>query len=138
MKKTNKIGLIVSVLLFLSVGIAFAGEKTGTVMMKTSSVDKKNRTVVKIYVDSSGDGFTDTMLSFQIQESKETTAVLEGLDELIQEGSRIIFDDTNMQSPAGFYKLIIWHDLISVDGQMLIKLYPNPYWFPFAFAKAQI
>ena len=138
MKKTNKIGLIVSVLLFLGVGIAFAGEKTGTVMMKTSSVDKKNRTVVKIYVDSSGDGLTDTMLSFQIQESKETTAVLEGLDELIQEGSRIIFDDTNMQSPAGFYKLIIWHDLISVDGQMLIKLYPNPYWFPFAFAKAQI
>ena len=138
MKKTNKIGLIVSVLLFLGVGIAFAGEKTGTVMMKTNSADKKNRMVVKIYVDSSGDGFTDTMLSFQIQESKETTSVLEGLDELIQEGSRITFDDTNMQSPAGFYKLIIWHDLISVDGQMLIKLYPNPYWFPFAFAKAQI
>ena len=72
MKKTNKIGLIVSVLLFLGVGIAFAGEKTGTVMMKTNSADKKNRMVVKIYVDSSGDGFTDTMLSFQIQESKET------------------------------------------------------------------
>jgi hypothetical protein len=136
MERKNKIGLIFSVFLFLGVGMAFAGEKTGTVMMKTSSVDKKGRTDVKVYLDTSGNGLTDTMLGFQIQDGKEQTAALEGLEELIQEGSRIIFDDTNIQSPAGFYKMIIWHDLISVDGQMLIKLYPNPYWFPFAFAKS--
>jgi hypothetical protein len=137
MKRLNKIGLFFTVFLFMGVGMAFAGEKTGTVIMKTSSVDKKGRTDVKVYLDTTGNGMTDTMLGFQIENGKEQTVVLEGLEDLIQEGSRITFDDTNMQSPAGFYKLIIWHDLITVNGKMLIQLYPNPYWFPFAFAKIQ-
>jgi hypothetical protein len=137
MKRINKVGLILLVFLFMSAGAVFAGEKTGTVMMKTSSVDKKGRTDVKVYLDTSGNGITDTMLSFQIQDGKEQTVALEGLEEMIQEGSRIIFDDTDMQSPAGFYKTIIWHDLVSVDGRMLIQMYPNPYWFPYSFAKSQ-
>ncbi|GHV45596.1 hypothetical protein AGMMS49546_31770 [Spirochaetia bacterium] len=137
MKRLNKIGLILTIFLFMGVGAAFAGEKTGTVTMKTSSVDKKGRMDIKIYLDTSGNGITDTMLSFKIEDGKEHTVVLEGLEDLIQEGSRITFDDTNMQSPTGFYKLIIWHDLISIDGRLLIQLYPNPYWFPFAFAKSQ-
>jgi len=105
--------------------------------MKTSTVDKKGRTDVKVYLDTSNNGMADTMLSFQIQDGKEQTVVLEGLDEIIQEGSHIIFDNTNIQSPIGFYKLIIWHDLISIDGRLLIQQYPNPYWFPFAFLKLQ-
>ncbi|GHV93407.1 hypothetical protein AGMMS50268_39100 [Spirochaetia bacterium] len=137
MKRLNKIGLILTIFLFMSVSAALAGEKTGTVTMKTSSVDKKGRMDIKIYLDTSGNGITDTMLSFKIEDGKEHTVALEGLEDLIQEGSRITFDDTNMQSPTGFYKLIIWHDLISIDGRLLIQLYPNPYWFPFAFAKSQ-
>ena len=137
MKKLHRIVLLLGVFLFVVVGMTFAGEKSGTVIMKTSSVDKKGRTDVKVYLDTSGNGMTDTMLSFQIADGKEHTAALEGLENLIQEGSRITFDDANMQSPAGFYKLIIWHDIIAVDGRLLIQLYPNPYWFPFAFAKSQ-
>jgi hypothetical protein len=137
MEKLNKIRLVFTVFLFASVGMSFAGEKNGMVIMKTSSVDKKGRTDVTVYLDTTSDGMSDTMLSFQIEKGKEQTAALEGLEDLIQEGSRITFDDTNMQSPAGFYKLIIWHDLITVDGKKLIQLYPNPYWFPFAFAKSQ-
>jgi hypothetical protein len=137
MKGIHKTGLFLAVLLFMSAGVAFAGEKTGMVIMKTSSVDKKGRTDVKVYLDTSGNGMTDTILGFQIENGKEQTAALEGLEDLIQEGSRITFDDTNMQSPAGFYKLIIWRDLITTDGRQLIQLYPNPYWFPFAFAKSQ-
>ena len=112
-------------------------ERTGTVIMKTTTIDKKGRTDVKIYLDTSGNGIIDTMLSFQIQEGKEQTVVLKGLEELIQEGSRIVFDDMNMQSPAGFYRTIIWHDLISVNGKLLIQLYPNPNWFPASFAASQ-
>ena len=137
MKRLNKTGLFLAVFLFMGAGMAFSGEKTGTVIMKTSSVDRKGRTDIKVYLDTTGNGMTDTMLSFQIANGKEQTVALEGLEDLIQEGSRITFDDTNMQSPAGFYKLIIWHDLITVDGRLLIQLYPNPYWFPFAFAKSQ-
>ncbi|GHU24321.1 hypothetical protein FACS1894172_15840 [Spirochaetia bacterium] len=137
MKRLNKIGLILTVFLLMGISVAFAGEKTGTVTMKTSSVDKKGRTDIKVYLDTTGNGMTDTMLSFQIVDGKEHTVALEGLEDLIQEGSRITFDDTNMQSPTGFYKLIIWHDLITIDGKSLIQLYPNPYWFPFSFAKSQ-
>ncbi|MDR2596093.1 MAG: hypothetical protein LBC76_02110 [Treponema sp.] len=137
MVRLNKIGLIMLAFFFMGVGMVFAGEITGTVIMKTSTVDKKGRTDVKVYLDTSNNGMADTMLSFQIQDGKDQTVVLEGLDEIIQNGSRIIFDNTNMQSPAGFYKLIIWHDLISIDGRLLIQQYPNPYWFPFAFVKAQ-
>jgi hypothetical protein len=136
MKSLNKIGLLIAVFLFMGVGAVFAAEKTGTVILKTSSVDKKGRTEIKVYLDTTGNGMTDTMLSFQIQDGKEQTVALEGLDDLIQDGTRITFDDTNMQSPAGFYRLIIWHDLISVNGRLLIQLYPNPYWFPFSFAKS--
>jgi hypothetical protein len=136
MKKINKIGLVMLVLLFMG-AMAFAGERTGTVIMKTTTIDKKGRTDVKVYLDTIGDGMTDTMLSFKIQEGKEQTVALEGLSGLIQEGSRIIFNDTNMQSPAGFYRTIIWHDLISVNGRLLIQLYPNPSWFPASFAKGQ-
>jgi len=136
MKKINKTGLIMLVLLFIA-AMAFAGERTGTVIMKTTTIDRKGRTDVKVYLDTSGNGMTDTMLSFQIEDGKEQTVALEGLEDLIQEGSRIVFDDVNMQSPAGFYKTIIWHDLISVNGRLLIQLYPNPYWFPASFAKSQ-
>jgi len=137
MLRLNKIGLIMLGLFFMGVGMAFAGEITGTVIMKTSTVDRRGRTDVKVYLDTSNNGMADTMLSFQIEDGKEQSIVLEGLYDLIQNGSRITFDDTNMQSPAGFYKLIIWHDLITVNGRLLIQLYPNPYWFPFAFAKSQ-
>jgi len=116
-------------LFFMGIGMAFAGEVSGTVIMKTSTVDRRGRTDVKVYLDTSNNGMADTMLSFQIEDGKEQSVVLEGLDDLIQNGSRITFDDTNIQSPAGFYKLIIWHDLITVDGRLLIQLYPNPYWF---------
>ena len=137
MFRLNKIGLIMLGLFFMGVGMAFASETTGTVIMKTSTVDRRGRTDVKVYLDTSNNGMADTMLSFQIEDGKEQSVVLEGLYDLIQTGSRITFDDTNMQSPAGFYKLIIWHDLITVNGRLLIQLYPNPYWFPFAFAKSQ-
>jgi len=137
MKKINKIGLIMLVLLFMGVTMAFAGERTGTVIMKTTTIDRRGRIDVKVYLDTSGNGMTDTMLSFQIEEGKEQTVALEGLEELIQEGSRIVFDGTNMQSPVGFYKTIIWHDLISVNGRLLIQLYPNPFWFPASFTKSQ-
>jgi hypothetical protein len=112
-------------------------ERTGTVIMKIGKLDKKGRIDVKVYLDTSGNGIIGTMLSFQIQEGKEQTIVLKGLDELIQEGSHIVFDDMNMQSPAGFYRTIIWHDLISIDGRLLIQLYPNPSWFPASFAASQ-
>ena len=137
MVRFNKIGLMMLVFFFFSVRMIFSNEITGTVIMKTSTVDKKGRTDVKVYLDTSNNGMADTMLSFQIQDGKEQTVVLEGLDEIIQEGSHIIFDNTNIQSPIGFYKLIIWHDLISIDGRLLIQQYPNPYWFPFAFLKLQ-
>ena len=138
MKKLNKIGLIMLVLLFMGLTMAFAVERTGTVIMKTTTIDKKGRTDVKVYLDTSGNGMTDTMLSFQIQDGKkDQTVALEGLNGLLQEGSRIIFNDTNMQSPTGFYRTIIWHDLISVNGRLLIQLYPNPNWFPASFAASQ-
>jgi hypothetical protein len=137
MKGLNKIGLVITIFLIMGAGSIFAAEKTGTVILKTSSVDKKGRTEIKVYLDTTGNGMTDTMLSFQIEDGKEQTVALEGLDNLIQDGSRLTFDDTNMQSPAGFYKLIIWHDLITVNGKPLIQLYPNPFWFPSAFAKSQ-
>jgi hypothetical protein len=69
-----------SVFLFLGVGMAFAGEKTGAIMMKTSSVNKKGRTDVKVYLDTSGNGLTDTMLGFQIRDAGEQTTALEGLE----------------------------------------------------------
>jgi hypothetical protein len=121
MKGLSKIGLVITVFLFMGAGTVFAAEKTGTVILKTSSVDKKGRTDIKIYLDTTGNGMADTMLSFQIEDGKEQTVALEGLDNLIQDGSRITFDDTNIQSPAGFYKLIIWHDLITVNGRQLIQ-----------------
>jgi hypothetical protein len=117
-------------------GMAF-NEKSSMVIMKSISVDKKGRTEIKIYIDTSNNGIVDTMLSFKIQEEKEQATAQRGLDTLIHEGSIITFSDANIKSPSEFYKTIIWHDLISVDGRSLILLYPNPYWFPFAFAKNQ-
>ncbi|MDR2718228.1 MAG: hypothetical protein LBB89_09215 [Treponema sp.] len=137
MKGISKSALILFVFLFITVGMTFANERAGKVIMKTETLDKKGRVDVKVCLDTSGNGIIDTMLSFQVQSGKEQMAALEGLKGLIQEGSRIVFDDANMQSPTGYYRTIIWHDLVSVDGKQLIQLYPNPYWFPASFTKNQ-
>jgi hypothetical protein len=136
MKTINKIALIFFALLFVSIGVVFAGEKNGVVTTRTTTVDNKGNTDIRIYLDTTGNGVADTVLGYQKEiKQKEDTAVIEDLDALIRDGSHLVFDDTNATRPDGFVR-IIWHDLITVDSISLAQRFPNPYWFPFAYAKA--
>jgi hypothetical protein len=114
--------------------MAFAGEKTGTVLLKNAIVDKKGNTEVRVYLDTTGDGVTDTVLTYEKSiKQKEESACLEELDTLIKVGSRVAFDDARIRRPSGYFPLVIWHDLLKVDDISMAQRYPNPYWFPFAF-----
>jgi hypothetical protein len=112
----------------------FAAEKSGSVLMKNALTDKKGKTEVWVYLDTTGNGVTDTVLNFEKPvKQKEDSACLAELDSLIKVGSRITFDDRFIRRPSGYFEMIIWHDLLKVDDVSMAQRFPNPYWFPSAF-----
>jgi hypothetical protein len=112
----------------------FAAEKSGSVVMKNARSDKKGKTEVWVYIDTTGDGVSDTVLNFHKSvKPKEDSACLAELDSIIKVGSRITFDDRFIRRPSGYFEMIIWHDLIKVDDVSMKQRFPNPYWFPSAF-----
>jgi hypothetical protein len=118
---------------------AFAGEQNGIVLMKDVTVNKKGSRNVRVYLDTTGNGITDTVLNYQLSiKQKDSSACLAELDSLIQQGSRLIFNDSNITRPAGYFAMVVWHDLLSVDGVPMAQKYPNPYWFPAAFGNSPI
>jgi hypothetical protein len=117
---------------------AFAGEQSGSVLMKDATVDKKGNRNIRVYLDTTGNGVTDTVLTYQLSvKQKDSSACLAELDSLIKTGSRLAFNDGNITRPAGYFAMVVWHDLLSVDGVSMAQKYPNPYWFPAAFGIAQ-
>jgi hypothetical protein len=117
--------------------MASASEKSGVVTGKESTVDSKhNRTDVRVYLDTTGNGMADTVLGYKIKDDgKDKTVALNEFDRLIETGVSITFTEANAKMSADGFVRIIWHDVITVNGESMAKRFPNPYWFPFAFAK---
>jgi hypothetical protein len=117
--------------------MASVSEKTGLVVGKNSTADAKhNRRDVRVYLDTTGDGAADTALGYAIKDDgKDKTAALNEFDRLIETGGSIVFAGENAKTSADGYVRIIWHDAIAVNGESMAEKFPNPYWFPFAFAK---
>jgi hypothetical protein len=132
MKHTKQL-LMVALIGLVSAVTIFAGEKSGSVLIKNTTVDKKGNTEIRVYLDTTGNGVTDTVMSFQKSvKPKEDSACLAELDSLIKVGSRITFDDRYIRRPSGYFEMIIWHDLLKVDDVSMAQRFPNPYWFPSA------
>ncbi|GHT55264.1 hypothetical protein FACS1894109_01490 [Spirochaetia bacterium] len=126
---------VVLMILIMTAAASFAAEKSGVVLLKTATLDKKGNTEIRVYLDTTGNGVTDTVLGFEKKvKQSETTPVLQELDTLIKEGSRITFDDANAKKPD--FTRIIWHDLIAIDSVSMAQRFPNMYWFPAAFKNA--
>jgi hypothetical protein len=88
MKHTKRF-LMVALIGLVSALTVFAGEKDGSVLIKNATVDKKGNTEIRVYLDTTGNGVTDTVLSFQKPvKQKEDSACLAELDSLIKVGSR--------------------------------------------------
>jgi hypothetical protein len=118
----------------ISAVTAFAAEKSGSVLIKNATVDKKGNTEVRVYLDTTGNGVTDTELNFQKSvKPKEDSACIAELDSLIKVGSRITFDDRFIRHPSRYFETIIWPDLIMIDDISMAQRFPNPDWFPSAF-----
>jgi hypothetical protein len=112
----------------------FAGEQSGSVLMKNMTTDKKGNRNIQVYLDTTGKGVTDTVLTYQLSvKQKDSSACIAELDSLIKQGSRLTFSDAHLSRPAGYFAVVVWHDLLSVDGVLMAQKYPNPYWFPAAF-----
>jgi hypothetical protein len=136
MKHTKRL-LMVALIGLVSAVTVFAGEKSGSVLIKDALTDKKGKTEVWVYLDSTGDGVTDTTLNFEIPvKLKEDSICLAELNGLIKLGSHVTFDDRYVQRPfiprPGLFDKISWHDLIKVDDVSMAQRFPNPYWFPSA------
>jgi hypothetical protein len=137
MKHTKRIVLI-TLLAFTGTAFAFAGEQNGVVLQKNLTTDKKGNRNIQVFLDTTGNGITDTVLTYQLSvKQKDSSACLAELDTLIKQGSQLTFNDTNIQRPTGYFAMVVWHDLLSVDGTLMAQKYPNPYWFPAAFGIPQ-
>jgi hypothetical protein len=130
--------ILAGLIALVGVVSVFAGEQSGNVLMKNVTTDKKGNRNIQVYLDTTGKGITDTVLTYQLSvKQKDSSACLAELDGLIKQGSRLTFSDANISRPAGYFAMVVWHDLLSVDGVSMAQKYPNPYWFPAAFGVSQ-
>jgi hypothetical protein len=130
--------VLIALIALAGAASAFAGEQSGNVLQKDITTDKKGNRHIQVYLDTTGNGITDTVLSYQLSvKEKDSAACLAELDGLIKTGSRLSFSDVNISRPAGYFPMVVWHDLLSVDGVLMAQKYPNPYWFPAAFGMSQ-
>jgi hypothetical protein len=123
-----------SLIAFVGIVSIFAGEQSGVVLIKDATVDRKGNRNIRVYLDTTGNGIADTVLNYRLSvKQKDSSTCLAELDALIRQGSRIAFSDENITRPTGYFPMVTWHELLSVDGLLMAQKYPNPYWFPAAF-----
>jgi hypothetical protein len=128
----NKVkGGLLALLMAVGVAKGFAEEKTGTVIMKRDSPPNSSGGIrTSVFMDTDGNKIPDTVLYLNGTNILMFTMLL---DEYIQRGSEVVFDDTKSGKSNGLSALGT-DSLISIDGISVWDMFPDAKdtWFPYA------
>jgi hypothetical protein len=133
----NKLkGGLLALLVTAGAAKGFTEERVGTVVMKRDGVPNSSGGIMtSVFMDTNVDRIPDTVLYLH---NTNKAMVMMLLNEYIQRGSEVLFDDDKIKVEDGMFS-IGSDKLISIDGLFVLDLFPtaHPNWFPYAYEKRQ-